>query len=72
MGVMMIVVSALGPMAKAPGGQAMNVRMMIPGMAFYFILAVGFIWLGIGSIRPPLGLDLDRAVVVDVARYGCA
>jgi hypothetical protein len=29
----------------------MNTRMMIPGIAFYLVLAVAFIWLGIGSIR---------------------
>ena len=29
----------------------MNVRMMIPGIALYLMLAVAFIWLGVGSIR---------------------
>ena len=29
----------------------MNMQMMIPGVIFYLILAVGFIWLGVGSIR---------------------
>jgi hypothetical protein len=51
MAAMMLVVSMLGPMANAPQGQAMNMRMMIPGMVLYLLLAVGFIWLGIGSIR---------------------
>jgi hypothetical protein len=51
MGLMMLAVPMLGPMAKPPQGQAMNTQMMIPGMVFYLALAVGFIWLGIGSIR---------------------
>jgi hypothetical protein len=36
--------------AKAMGG-APNLRMAIPGMVMYAMLAVTFIWLGIGSIR---------------------
>ncbi len=51
MGLMMVVVSMLGPMAKAPQGEAMNTQMMIPGMVFYLVLAAAFIWLGVGSIR---------------------
>lgn len=51
MGLMVVVVSVLGPMAKAPGSEAMNVQTMIPGMVLYFVLAVGLIWLGVGSIR---------------------
>lgn len=48
MGMMVVVVTLLGPM---PQGEAMDARMMIPGMFFYFLLAVALIWLGIGSIR---------------------
>jgi hypothetical protein len=48
---MMVVVMMLGPMAKAPQAQAMNPQMMIPSMVFNLLLAVSFIWLGIGSIR---------------------
>ncbi|MFI5455576.1 MAG: hypothetical protein ACHRXM_09005 [Isosphaerales bacterium] len=51
MGVMMVALFLLGPMAKAPQGQAMNRQMMIPGMVFYLLLAVAFIWLGIGLVR---------------------
>ena len=36
--------------AKATGG-APNFRMAIPGMMMYAMLAVAFIWLGVGSIR---------------------
>ena len=50
LGVMMAVVPLLGPMAGAPQGQATNAP-MIPAIALYFVLTVGFIWLGIGSIR---------------------
>jgi hypothetical protein len=41
----------LGPMAKAPQGEAVSMQMMIAGMVFYLLLAVALIWLGIGSIR---------------------
>ena len=50
MGLMIIGVLLLGPMAEAEQAEMMNVRMMIPGVAFYFVLAAGFVWLGIGSI----------------------
>jgi hypothetical protein len=51
MGLTMVAVATAGPMLKPPHGPVMNVRMMIPGIVFYFLLAVGFIWMGIGSIR---------------------
>jgi len=51
MAVMMVALSLLGPMAQAPQGQALNGQMMIPGMVFYLLLAVAFIWLGIGLLR---------------------
>jgi len=51
MAVMMVAVSLLGPMAKAPQGQAMNTQVMIPGLVVYFPVAVAFIWLGIGLAR---------------------
>jgi hypothetical protein len=51
MGLMMFAVTALGPAARAPQGQAMDAQSMIPAMAFYVVLAVGFIWLGIGSVK---------------------
>jgi hypothetical protein len=50
MGLMMVFMSALGPMAGAPQGQVTNAQ-MIPAVAVYSVLAVAFIWLGIGSIR---------------------
>jgi len=51
MGLMMFVVCVLGPMARVPQGEAINAQTMIPAVAFYLVLAVAFIWLGIGSIR---------------------
>jgi hypothetical protein len=50
MGLMMVFMPALGPMAGAPQGQATNAQ-MIPAAAFYLVLTVAFVWLGIGSIR---------------------
>jgi hypothetical protein len=41
-------VSLLGPAAQAPPGEAINTQMMVPGMVFYLLIAVAFIWLGIG------------------------
>ncbi len=44
----------LGMIASAAAGQdaaeKVNVRMMIPGMLLYLLMAVWFIWMGIGSI----------------------
>ena len=51
MGLMMALMSALGPMPGAPQGQEMSVRTMIPAIGFYLVLAVAFVWLGVGSIR---------------------
>jgi hypothetical protein len=51
MAVMMVALSLVGPMDRAPQGQPMNSQMMVPAMVFYFPLAVAFIWLGIGLIR---------------------
>jgi hypothetical protein len=51
MGLMMLVGSVLGPMARVPQGEAINAQSMIPAIAFYLVLAVAFIWLGVGSIR---------------------
>ncbi len=48
---MVLAASVLGPLAKAPQGEAMNARAMMPAVVLYLVLAVGFIWLGIGSIR---------------------
>jgi len=50
MGLMMAIVPLLGPIAGAPQGEATKAQ-MIPAVVFYFVLAVPFIWLGIGSIR---------------------
>ena len=50
MGLMMIGMLLLGPMAEAKQAEMMNARTMIPGVAFYFVLAVGLVWLGIGSM----------------------
>jgi hypothetical protein len=51
MAVMMVALSLVGPMDRAPQGQPMNSQMMVPAMVFYFPLAVAFIWLGIGLVR---------------------
>ena len=51
MGLMMVAVSALGPMAGAPQGQAINAPSLIPATAVYLVLAVAFLCLGVGSIR---------------------
>ena len=51
MGMMVVAVTILGPMARPPQGEAMDAKMMIPGIVFYFLLAVALVWLGIGSIR---------------------
>jgi len=51
MAVLMAALSALGPMAQPPQGQAMNPQAMIPAMVFYLALAVAFIWVGIGLAR---------------------
>jgi hypothetical protein len=51
MALMMVAVGVLGPMARGPQGQAVDARMMIPAMAFYLVLAVVLVWLGVGSIR---------------------
>ena len=66
----MVAVSVLWPMAQAPQAQAMTRHMTIQGMVLYLPLAVAFVWLGIGLVRPPLGLDLDGCVVVDMADHG--
>ena len=50
-GLMMVVIFTIGPLAKAPHGEAIHAQSMIPGIALYLVLAVAFIWLGIGSIR---------------------
>jgi len=51
LGVMMVALSLLGPMALAPQGPAINIQMMVPGLVLYLALAVAFIWLGIGLVR---------------------
>jgi hypothetical protein len=51
MGLMMVLITALPPVAQTPQGPVMNVRMMIPALIMYLVMAATFIWLGIGSIR---------------------
>lgn len=34
-----------------PSGSKLSLRMLLPGLAFYLVAAVTFIWLGIGSIK---------------------
>ena len=47
---LMIPMVALSTMIPQPGGPPMGLRMMIPAMIIYALVAVVFIWLGIGSI----------------------
>ncbi|MBN2578201.1 MAG: hypothetical protein JXB10_04350 [Pirellulales bacterium] len=47
----LIVLSAMIPQMGAAQGEAMGLRMMIPSLFIYLVLAGAFIWLGIGSIR---------------------
>jgi hypothetical protein len=42
----------LGSLSKGPRGQPVDARAMIPGLFVYVLLTVGFIWVGIGLIRP--------------------
>ena len=47
-----IIVGMLASILSSDSSAApMSVRMMIPGVLFYVILAVWFIWMGIGSIK---------------------
>lgn len=50
---LMIPLMVFGMMAGQMAGQdqAMQPLMMVPGMLFYLIIAVWFIWLGIGSVK---------------------
>jgi hypothetical protein len=50
MTLMMIGAGLMPPVAGAPHGQAVEVRMMVPAAGFYLVLAATFIWLGVGSI----------------------
>jgi hypothetical protein len=50
MALMMVFMSALGPMAGPPQAQATTAQMM-PAAVVYLLLAAVFIWLGVGSIR---------------------
>lgn len=43
----MLASTALGKSSAAP----MSVRMMVPSVLFYVVLAVWFIWMGVGSIK---------------------
>jgi len=43
-----MIVSTVAPQDAAEG---VNVRMMVPGALFYVLLAVWFIWVGIGSVK---------------------
>jgi hypothetical protein len=40
-----------GRMPQAPQGPQFSPRMMIPSLGIYVLIAVGFIWMGIGMIR---------------------
>ena len=42
--------TALSAIVGQAGGAAVSARMMIPAIAFYALLGVAFVWIGIGSI----------------------
>ena len=48
---LMILGAMMGSIVKTPHAAPIDLRMMIPGAAFYLVLSVAFVWLGIGSIR---------------------
>ncbi|HUE16670.1 MAG TPA: hypothetical protein VMR25_21020 [Planctomycetaceae bacterium] len=48
---MMIAITLLGPMAQPPQGHAMNPAALVQVTVFYGLLAVAFIWVGIGLVR---------------------
>jgi hypothetical protein len=48
---MMVAVRLLGPMAQPPQGQAMNPAALVQVTVFYGLLAVAFLWVGIGLVR---------------------
>ncbi|MGD0088767.1 MAG: hypothetical protein ABSE73_02500 [Planctomycetota bacterium] len=48
----LMLLAMLGALASRQGSAApMNARMMVPSLLFYAVLAVWFIWMGIGSIQ---------------------
>ncbi len=47
---LMAPLALVGTMVQPPGAPSTDVRMVIPGMIFYCLAAVFFIWVGIGSI----------------------
>ena len=51
MAVMMVAVSLVGLMPRAPQGPSLNMQTMVPAMVFYLALAVVMTWLGIGLVR---------------------
>jgi hypothetical protein len=53
-GLMAVMMGSLvlgGRMPQAPQGPQFSPRMMIPSLGIYVLIAVGFIWMGIGMIR---------------------
>jgi hypothetical protein len=51
MAFMLLGLSLIGPLPGAPQAQSMNMQAMMPAAIFYVVLAVPFIWLGIGLMR---------------------
>jgi hypothetical protein len=47
----MVALLLLGPMAQPPQGPATNFAALVPATIFYCLLAVAFLWVGIGLVR---------------------
>lgn len=47
---LMLLGMALSKTVSSPSAQPLDMRMMAPGVALYALLAIAFIWVGIGSI----------------------
>jgi hypothetical protein len=62
---LMVPLMVLGMIASAVAGKdtgaAVSYKMMIPGILFYLLLAVWFIWMGIGSVK---ALRWARALIL--------
>src|SRR5579871_5934539 len=50
LGLMMASLVLGGRMPEGPQGPPMPPRMMIPSLEVYVVLAVGFIWIGLGMV----------------------
>lgn len=49
--IVLFMLASISTLAQSPPVKPLNLQMVIPAMTFYGLLAVFFIWLGIGSMR---------------------